>query len=358
MKTLNIFLIAVILFTFSSCGTYPDLENGLYAEFNTTQGKFVAQLYYKDAPMTVANFVSLAEGNNPMVKKKFKEKKFYNGLTFHRIIDGFMIQGGDPDGTGKGGPGYKFPDEISDSLGHDSKGILSMANSGPNTNGSQFYITLAPQKKLNGHYSVFGEIVKGQKVVDSIGEVKTETRDKPTKDVVMNEVNIIRKGGDAKNFDAVQTFKSEVKQRETELAEKKAKAEKARQAMAAKIDSQINDMAEGFKKTNSGLRYKITEKNKSGKKPVPGQQVKVHYTGKLPSGKVFDSSRKRGKPISFPIGTGKVIAGWDEGIQLLKTGEKARFIIPPSLGYGQRSVGPIPANSALIFDVELISVGK
>ncbi|HIO26763.1 MAG TPA: peptidylprolyl isomerase, partial [Flavobacteriaceae bacterium] len=310
-------------------------------------GTFVAELFYKATPITVANFVSLAEGNNQMVDSSYNGKKFFNGLTFHRVIKDFMIQGGDPQGTGQGGPGYKFPDEFNDTLVHDTKGILSMANAGPGTNGSQFFITLKETPFLNNKHSVFGEIVSGQEIVDSIGSVKTAQRDKPVEDVVMQEVNIIRKGDDAKSFDAPMVFKQELD-----------KVEQRKEDEKAALEKELENLSEGYEKTDSGLRYKITETNEDGESPTRGQLAEVHYTGMLTNGKKFDSSYDRDQPIKFPIGVGKVIPGWDEGLMLLKTGEKARLVIPPHLGYGGRDYGPIPANSILIFDVELISVGK
>ncbi len=343
---LLLFMTAITAFACND-GKKSNLPDGLYAEFKTNKGNFTAELFYEATPLTVANFVSLAEGTNPNVDKKYEGKKFYNGLTFHRIIDGFMIQGGDPVGTGAGAPGYAFPDEFVDSLKHDSKGILSMANAGPGTNGSQFFITLAPTPNLDKRHSVFGKIVEGQAVVDSIGKVETGQRDKPIEDVVMQEVNIVRVGEDAKNFNAPKVFKDEMKAIE-------GKAQKKKEA----IEKEIENISDGYKKTDSGLRYKITETNPDGQSPARGEMVSVHYTGTLTDGTKFDSSYDRDKPIKFPLGTGRVIPGWDEGIQLLKTGEKARFIIPPHLGYGKNGTGPIPPNSILIFDVELVDVGQ
>lgn len=171
-----------------------NLGPGTYAKFSTTEGDFTAKLFDKEAPKTVANFVGLAEGTrewtDPKTGKKVK-KPFYNGLIFHRVIDGFMIQGGDPLGNGTGGPGYQFEDEFHPKLRHSKAGILSMANSGPNTNGSQFFITLGPTEHLNDKHSVFGEIVSGQDVVNKIGKVKTSS-DRPLKDVVMKTVTIER----------------------------------------------------------------------------------------------------------------------------------------------------------------------
>lgn len=347
MRTFKLSLVALLgLLIYSCSAKYPDLKDGLYAEFVTSEGEFVTELYYQKAPMTVGNFVALAEGNHPKVDEEYKGEKFYDSIIFHRIIDGFMIQGGDPTGTGQGGPGYKFPDEFNPELTHE-KGVLSMANAGPGTNGSQFFITLVPTPHLDGKHSVFGKLVEGEAVVDSIGKVETTPRDKPVKDVVIETVNILRKGSDAKAFDAVEAFKNGV-----ELAEE-AKAE----AMALRAQ-QLEEASEGFEVTDSGLRYVITEENPSGTSPEAGDMVKVHYTGYLLDGTKFDSSLDRGEPIEFPVGTGRVIPGWDEGIMLLKTGEKAELVIPSELAYGARPTGPIPANSILKFEVELIDVEK
>lgn len=349
MKKQSLILLFAVVISAFACQkqAYPDLENGLYAEFKTNKGTFLTELYYKATPMTVANFVSLAEGTNENVDTTYKGKKYFNGLTFHRVVKDFMIQGGDPQGTGQGGPGYKFPDEFNDTLVHDSKGILSMANAGPGTNGSQFFVTLKPTPFLNNKHSVFGKVVKGQEVVDSIGSVEVAQRSKPVEEVIINEVNIIRKGDEAQSFDAPMVFKQELD-----------KVEEEKTAKEAAMKKELENLSEGYEKTESGLRYKMVETNVDGESPARGQTVEVHYTGTLADGTKFDSSYDRGEPIQFPIGTGKVIPGWDEGIMLLKTGEKARFVIPPHLGYGERGVGPIPANSILIFDVELVSVGK
>lgn len=227
MRTSKFLLLFTVVFTMFACNDeYPDLEDGMYAEFKTNYGTFVAELYYEATPITVSSFVSLAEGTNKMVDSTHKGKNYYNGLTFHRIIDGFVIQGGDPTGTGSGGPGYKFPDEIVDSLSHDSKGILSMANAGPGTNGSQFFVTLAPTQNLDGRHTVFGKVIKGQDVVDAIGKVETAERDKPVKTVTMEEVNIVRKGKSAKNFDAPKVFEEELQAiKDQEEAEAKKRQE-------------------------------------------------------------------------------------------------------------------------------------
>jgi len=346
MKTLfKLFLLTLIISSMSCQDEYPNLEDGLYAKFDTNYGEFIAQLYHKKAPMTVGNFVSLSEGNNPKAKEKYQGQKFFDSLTFHRIIDGFMIQGGDPLGTGQGDPGYKFPDEITE-LGHDTIGVLSMANSGPNTNGSQFFITLQPRPQLNGSYSVFGQIVEGQPVVDSIGKTKTDRRNKPEEDVRINTVEIIRKGQEATNFDAVKAFENGI-----------AEFEEAQAKRLEEINNKINSQYDNLQETESGLRYVITEENPDGEQPQAGDKVSVHYEGRLIDGTVFDSSFKRDKPITFPLGQRRVIAGWDEGIALMKKGEKATLVIPPDLGYGPRGAGGvIPPNAYLIFDVELVDI--
>lgn len=345
MNTLKLSLITFLgLLIFSCSSQYPDLEDGLYAEFKTSEGDFVTELHYQKVPMTVGNFVALAEGTHPGVEERYANKKYYDSIVFHRVIDGFMIQAGDPSGTGQGGPGYKFEDEFHPDLKHE-KGVLSMANAGPATNGSQFFITLVPTTHLDQKHSVFGQLVEGEQVVDSIGKVETAARDKPVKDVVIETINIIRKGSEAKSFDAVEAFE-----------EGRALAAKAKEEAKAERAKLLEEASKGFEATESGLRYKITVENPRGKSPEAGNTVKVHYTGYLLDGTKFDSSVDRGEPIEFPIGTGRVIPGWDEAIMLLKTGEKASLVIPSELAYGARAAGPIPPNSILKFDVELIDI--
>jgi cyclophilin family peptidyl-prolyl cis-trans isomerase len=154
------------------------MKPGTFAHFETSMGNFTIELFEEQVPNTVGNFVKLADTN------------FYDGVIFHRVIDGFMIQGGDPTGTGRGGPGYKFADEFHPQLKHNSEGILSMANAGPNTNGSQFFITLAPTPHLDGRHAVFGKVIEGMDVVRKIGKTPTKAGDRPATDVVMNKVKI------------------------------------------------------------------------------------------------------------------------------------------------------------------------
>ncbi len=313
-----------------------NLPEGLYAKIKTNKGDILIKLEDEKAPGTVANFVALAEGNHPNVAEAYKGKKYYDSLTFHRVINNFMIQGGDPTGSGAGGPGYKFDDEIHPGLKHDSAGILSMANAGPNTNGSQFFITHEATPWLDGKHTVFGKVVEGQDVVNNIAQGDQ-----------IEKVEIIRVGDKAKAFNAPEEF--------TKF--NNAKAERERKAKES-AEAELNKLAEGFDKTESGLRYKITHKSNSGKKAQRGKNVTVHYVGKLADGTVFDNSYGRGEPIEFPVGVGYVIPGWDEGIQLLEEGDKATFVIPSYLAYGESGAGGvIPPNANLVFDVELVKVG-
>ena len=309
------------------------MENGIYAKFNTAKGSVLVKLTHDLTPGTVGNFVALAEGNLENNKKP-QGVKYYDGLTFHRVIPDFMIQGGCPLGSGTGDPGYKFDDEFHPSLKHDKPGVLSMANAGPGTNGSQFFITHVPTSWLDGKHTVFGHVVEGQEVVDAVAQGD-----------VLETLEIIRVGEEAEKWNAVEAFRVFEGNRKKRLEAEKAAAEEALEKLPA-----------GFQKTDSGLRYQFIQRGE-GKKAENGKTVSVHYTGQLPDGKVFDSSYPRKKPIEFPLGQGNVIEGWDEGIALLQVGDKARFVIPAHLGYGSRGAGGvIPPNATLIFDVELMDV--
>ncbi|WP_047789145.1 peptidylprolyl isomerase [Tenacibaculum mesophilum] len=308
------------------------MDNGIYAKFTTQKGEILVNLEYEKTPGTVGNFVALAEGNLENSAKP-QGTPYYNGLKFHRVIADFMIQGGCPQGTGTGNPGYKFDDEIHPELKHDAPGKLSMANAGPGTNGSQFFITHVATPWLDGKHTVFGSVVEGQDVVDTIAQDDTM------------DVEIIRVGSDAEAFNAVEAFRTFEGAREKREAEAKAKQKEL-----------LDQVAAGYDETPSGLRYKILQ-NGDGKQATKGAMVSVHYKGQLLDGTVFDSSYKRKQPIDFAIGVGQVIPGWDEGIQLLKVGDKARLVIPSDLAYGaQGAGGVIPPNATLIFDVELMNV--
>jgi len=309
------------------------MQDGLYAKFKTNKGEILVALEYKKTPGTVGNFVSLAEGNLENSVKP-QGTPYYAGLKFHRVIPDFMIQGGCPQGTGSGNPGYQFDDEFHVDLKHDGPGVLSMANAGPGTNGSQFFITHIATPWLDNNHTVFGKVIEGQDVVDSIAQ-----GDK------IESLEIIRVGAEAEAYNSIEAFRTFEGSREKRIAETKKAAQ-----------TELDKLAAGFTETKSGLRYQIIQKG-TGKKAEKGNMVSVHYKGQLVDGTVFDSSYKRNEPIDFEVGVGQVISGWDEGILLLQVGDKARLVIPSDLGYGSRGAGGvIPPNATLIFDVELMAI--
>jgi peptidylprolyl isomerase len=312
-------------------------DKGMFAQMTTNKGVINLVLEFQRAPLTVANFLGLAEGS---IKNDEKDLglPYYDGLVFHRVIKDFMIQGGCPQGNGKGDPGYKFADEFHPDLSHSGPGILSMANSGPSTNGSQFFITHKETPWLDGKHSVFGHAIDSlsQDVVNNIEQNDT-----------LISIVIIRNGREAKRFDAPNVF-----------IDAQADAERLSIEKAEQEKLNLIEITKGSIETASGLKY-FMEKEGEGPKPQASQTVKVHYTGSLLDGTVFDSSRERGDPIEFPLGVGRVIPGWDEGVALLSVGGKAKFIIPSQLAYGERGAGGvIPPNATLIFDVELMEITK
>lgn len=309
------------------------MPDGVYAEFATSKGIITVALEYEKTPITVSNFVGLAEGTKK--SNKPAGEPFYDGLKFHRVIPKFMIQGGDPEGNGTGGPGYEFQDEFDPSLKHDKAGILSMANAGPGTNGSQFFITHGPTPHLDGKHSVFGHVYSGQDVVDAI----------TGKDCI-DSLRIIRVGAKAKKFKGDEDgFNAAIAKASEAMAEKQKEAE-----------AKLAALTETATTTPSGLKF-IVNAAGTGSKPTSGSSIKVHYAGRLVDGTPFDSSYTRGKPIDFKVGTGMVIKGWDEALLDMNLGEKRTLIIPPNLAYGPQGRPPvIPKNATLIFDVELVSL--
>ncbi|ULQ58609.1 peptidylprolyl isomerase [Brucepastera parasyntrophica] len=308
-------------------------KDGMYATIDTNKGKIVLELYYKKTPLTVANFVGLSEGTLDAAGGK----PFYDGLTFHRVIENFMIQGGDPRGNGTGGPGYKFPDEFDSSLKHDGPGVLSMANSGPGTNGSQFFITHVATPWLDGKHTVFGRVVSGQDVVDKI-----QQGDK------INSITIERKGPEAKAFTAAQADFD--KYLAGSGSRERARLENERKGT---IDFIMEKWPKAVR-ADSGVYYVITKQG-SGPALRPGQTLTMKYKGTLLDGTVFDDSDMHA-PIDFQVSRGQLIPGFDSQALEMKVGEKRTIIIPPELGYGASGVpGAIPGNSFIVFDLELLS---
>lgn len=313
-----------------------DLDPGLYALLETTRGEILLELTYEKTPLTVMNFVGLAEGK--LESNRGQGRPFYNGLTFHRVIEEFMIQSGDPRGDGSGGPGYRFPDEIDPTLKHDRPGTLSMANSGPNTNGSQFFITHVPTPWLDGKHAVFGYVVEGQNVVDSIRQGDR-----------IEQVEIIRVGRSAQQFQVSQYRFDQAKET---LARNQAR--RAREERMATLN-QIERRWPNAQESGEGLRHIITRRGQ-GPKAQRGETAVVHYTGRFLDGRVFDTTEQKG-PFSFPVGTGRVIPGWDRSVLDMRVGEQRTVIIPPELGYGTRGAGGIiPPNAFLVFDIELVEL--
>ena len=365
-------------FTVSKSATPAmDTKEGIFAEIETAKGKILIKLEYQKTPVTVANFIALAEGTNAQVGEKFKGKHFFDGLKFHRVIKDFMIQGGDPDGNGSGGPGYSFKDEFTDAK-FDRAGILAMANSGPKTNGSQFFITHKDTPWLNGKHTIFGYVITGQDVVNAIAQ-----------DDIMTKVLITRKGAEAKKFDASKVFAAyfagkadedkkqaeidaaaKMKQSELEAQKKVEYTSKFGTVMAAKVAA-LNALKPTATKTASGLQYVITKKGE-GKKPVDGTTVFINYAGYLEDGSLFDSciedvAKEYGKfdqnrasqngyqPMQAQAGKYQFIPGFVEGLNALSFGDKATIFIPANLGYGERGAGGvIPPNANIIFEVELL----
>lgn len=368
-KLINLAFMAVTLVAFTACnkgvtvnGEKVELTDGIYAKFETTKGDILVELDVAKAPMTAGNFIALAEGTMPTVSEEMKGKPFYDGLKFHRVIPEFMIQGGDPQGTGQGGPGYEFPNEVSEDLTH-NKGVISMANSGPNTNGSQFFITVGEPHFLDGGYSVFGKVLEGQSVADSISTLGDPQSGAPSEDVIMTKVTIIRVGSEYKDWDAVAAF--EAGKSDFDEAQRLAKEEAA--ARAQQEEAIILEQFADAQKSSTGLLY-IIETVGAGKKPNDGDTVSVNYAGFFADGRpfdtniqsvaeqyeIFDPSRPY-EPMPAIYGPSpNMIPGFSEGMSLLNYGGKAKVIVPPYLAFGERGNGPIPPNSWLIFDLELV----
>ncbi len=377
MKTKFIIFFLACSMMFACNNNYDDLDDGLYAELKTSMGVMLIKLTYEKTPVTVANFVALAEGNHPKVDSDFKGKKFYDGLIFHRVIDNFMIQGGDPRGDGTGGPGYKFLDEIDLSLKHDKPGILSMANSGPGTNGSQFFITEVPTPHLDGKHTVFGHVLQGIEVQDSISNVETAVANRPIVDIVINEVNIVRVGSKAKKYDAVKTW-NEMEPKLFMMQEQKKRAAIAKMDELARIEKEKNlKYRKNAKKLKSGVEIYFINKG-NGIKPVQGDEIFIYYEGYLAmNGVLFGTNRKdimihydrysedaenKGwyDPLKVPYSDQmQLIEGFKEALMLMSVDDKVYVYIPSEMGYGARAQGNmIPANSDLEFIIELIDVSN
>ena len=367
-KNILTVLLSCAVLTFGGCMETPEClkgKEGLFAVMDTTRGQIVLELYPEKTPLTVANFVGLAEGKLDATKGK----KFYNGLKFHRVVENFMIQGGDPKGNGTGGPGYQFADECLEELQFTGPGVLAMANAGAGTNGSQFFITHVETPWLNGKHTIFGHVVddNSQKVVNAIKQ-----NDK------INSVTIIRLGEKAKSYQVTQKMWNELAENAgKEAAAKQKEAMKAQLAQmrvqwdayvenlrneynskksgfSAKI-SEIENKFKGYSQDENGIYFKTTKEG-NGEKAGYGANVSTHYKGYFVDGKVFDSSEGR-EPLDFMTGIGRMIIGYDLMTQDMKKSEKRTVILPPQFAYGEQGIpGAIEPNSFLVFDIELVDV--
>ncbi|HQA74960.1 peptidylprolyl isomerase [Flavobacterium sp.] len=362
------FVALVMIFTACQNKEHNDLKDGLYAQLETSRGDILLELEYKKAPVTVANFVTLAEGKNPFAKEECKGKNLFDNISFHRVIKDFMIQTGDPLGNGAGDAGYTFKDEFTD-LRHDKPGVISMANSGPNTNSCQFFVTQVPTPWLDGKHTVFGHIVDSTNI-DVVNAV--------TQGDKLNKVTIIRKGEAAKKFNAVKVFSDYFKSQSEENAKAKLLEEENKKEYAKKFEKVISDklayfdaIKEKATKLPSGVYYKIIQDAK-GEKPKNGTQVSMKYSGFLTDGTLFDTSepevaKQFGKfdpvrahqngyrALPYTVGTNQMIPGFAEGIKNMKLGDKVVIFIPSKMAYGEQGAGGvIPPNADLIFEVELI----
>ena len=352
-------IIILFSFVFAECNDkFSYLDEGIYAQMKTNKGNILMKFTEDKTPNTVANFISLAEGKNKFVSDNFKNKKFYNGIIFHRVIKDFMIQAGDPTASGSGGPGYKFNDEITD-LKHDGPGILSMANAGKNTNGSQFFITHKETPWLDGKHTVFGKVIEGLNVVDSIQQNDT-----------IHDVKIIRIGSNAKNFNAPKIFSNYF----TNLEKMNVEIEEKREIKRLDKIEKFENLRQNVKKTPSGLSYIIT-KNGNGPKVSSTNKAKAHYAVYFENGNLLDTSmlevaeslflvneQKKAAGAYSPIicdisPEAQMITGFKEGLRFLREGDEAFLFLPYQLAYGEKGVrGRIPEKSNLIFKVKIVEV--
>ena len=350
------YFLIILIINFSCNMSQKNNNDIIYASIETSKGIIKTQLFFNLTPVTVANFISLAEGENKEVSDQYKGKKYYNGITFHRVIPDFMIQGGDPTGTGSGSPGYNFKDEFVDELKHDSAGILSMANAGPGTNGSQFFITHKETPWLDGAHTVFGNVVEGQDIVDKIEQG----------DSIIN-IEIIRQGNSAKKFNAPKIFTNHFKEEEKRKKEK----EKALEKLKKDVSKIHSDLKEKSTETETGLKFFINEKG-DGDMVDENKVILTHYAVYFEDGNLLDTSileiaekfnmfdNRRAQaggysPIEAKVGAkDMMIQGFKEGLKLLKTGDKATLFLPYYLAYGETESRGIPAKSNLIFEVEIV----
>lgn len=337
MNLKKIFAFSALALTLLSCDRYKDLPDGIYASIQPEKGKeILVRLYYKEVPMTTGNFVALAEGTmQGQINPAYKGKRFYDSLTFHRVEPGFVIQSGDPTGTGAGDPGYFFPVELVDTIKH-APGVIAMANANPTTNGSQFYITMGETPHLDGgRFTVFGRLVRPEEDMERVEAIHQGDR--------IKRVEIIRKGTEAQQWDAYKAFEENLP--------------KVQAAYQARVQQALDAFFKDAQVTKSGLKIVTVEKGQ-GRPYRKGQTARVEYVGKFEDGTMFDSSSFQGEPLQFVVGSGRVIKGMDEAVSLLPAGSKAVVWIPSELAYGDRDMGRIKPNTNLVFELHVLEPEK
>ena len=385
MKIYIYSFIIVILAVGCTPAKYNGLKEGLYAEIQTNKGDVLLELYAEDAPMTVANFVSLAEGTNTKVTDSIQGKKYFDGIRFHRVVNNFIIQGGDPTETGRGTAGYRFGDEFTKDVNgkllhiHGDAGMLSMANGGPESNGSQFFITHRAIPHLDGKHTVFGKTVVNSLQLNTLKlQIKDSLKRKNAIDSLrMSVVNsiqqfdtiftvkIIRIGAVANAFKAGEVFDNEF----IKYAEgKKDRNKKAKVADEERFSKYLENRTTFLAKMNeskaiktaSGLRILKLTSNPSGKKVVTNKPIKAHFTLYIADGTKIQSTLDSGNPFVFQLDDAEkpMITGFKEGAATLRIGEKARLFIPYYIGFGEAKYGPFPAKSDLVFEVEILEIGE
>ena len=362
-------LVLPLLLVACKSAKYPNLKDGLYADIQTNHGDMLAELYYKATPGTVANFVSLAEGTNTYVADSLKGKHYYDGTKSHRVIKNFMLQAGDRTATGMGDPGYKFADEFVDTLTFTKKGQLAMANSGPATNGSQFFITEKATKWLNFRHAIFGQVIQGEDVISKITDEQTSEKDsRPKNPVIIKKVEIIRVGKDAQKWDAPKVFDAFMKEQNAKAQKLESQREKNLAVMA---EQEAKAVAQP-----SGIKIlKLKEGN--GVKPQIGADILVNYAGFLrATGDLFDTNIAEIAKVNDAYDAARaadpqygyipytwqyspevgLIAGFKEALLSMKVGDKIRVFIPSALAYGKEGFdnGVIPPDADLMFEIEIV----
>ncbi len=342
---------AGMLFSFAATAQKKEkLSDGIYANIQTPKGLIVLKLEEERSPMTVANFVGLAEGKFSFQDSINFKVPYYNGLKFHRVIKDFMIQGGDPTGTGSSGPGYQFYDEVNNGLKHTGPGVLSMANAGAGTNGSQFFITHKETPWLDGKHTIFGHVIEGQNVVNAIEQ-----------DDVMETVKIVRIGKTAKKFDATKVFNTNyiqiAEKYKKEAAEIERLSKLSKEDYAAEMLAAVKANYPNVQQTSTGLLF-VVENPGNELRPETGTELTIHYKGTFRrDGKQFDSSYDRKTPMKFQYMVNRMIPGFEEGLKLVGKGGKIKIFIPYYDAYGaQGRPGAIPPYSDLIFDLEVLDI--